>query len=865
MKLNINTHHAYLNTDIILSSEIPSVDVIDELTGMTYHLTDNTITLNLSAGTHKLVCDSLGEEVMVEIEDAIKLGGSLIKNAFVFDENPWVFVVTKDRLYATNVETKEEKIEFNITPDEIHAYSKYNGKTCDYFLFKTQKDYSIYNIVTGKTIISFTNHIYSNSHLVIFKEEDNVIVYDYRDQKPILKFNGQYSIANKLFFVKDDNLHGLNLNSNYINKIEAVGTVNSNCLLVKDYFLKLYSDRTYGKIYHLYSLGNGENTICKTIISSPYYIESFLNIKTREYTELLDAYNDTAEEQDLLIKKNFNLKVFCKGIAVDDIRKSWEEKKQTISIMGRIVSHPSERFVIPYKLKGNLEGSINLKEIVVEKSEYSKPIDSTAKKESITIEQGEKLLGCSLSENFYVSMIDNLITFHNRNANIHTPIFEDSFDTSSYNSAYFTSDGKSVVFVDANHNTSILGFDNMLKQPFDIEGSTVARFAGFNGYNPEVFIQMVDGRKPVWRDPISLRRISEDDMSNHIFMSADGRFTADTRKKTVYYNRLTKKEIDYKEYCNLMKEYDWTGDASDHEIKKKSILREQLQRRYGKNILFQHVHEENDRLIRLFNTGKLTESQIYDRIQDANRKDEEAYIKEKKDFTTLFIDILGYICYYEKGSNNENRILIGRSVWFLNYVSFSYDSRYLAFGAKMLSDTWRTSEEGVFVLYDLKEKKVVDRKDRDMGLHAVWMTMFNRNGDVSYYDSHANAMVAYAKDNYKTTEIAKGKSLLCFSPSGRYIALSDQNYICYRNHPNSDWGHQPSGNIFIHKTEDLQTCLEQYNDFGDGIGGVTNMTRRAGNVASAAFSSDEKRLLAVGADGVIVIRNLVAPLVNNEE
>ena len=59
--------------------------------------------------------------------------------------------------------------------------------------------------------------------------------------------------------------------------------------------------------------------------------------------------------------------------------------------------------------------------------------------------------------------------------------------------------------------------------------------------------------------------------------------------------------------------------------------------------------------------------------------------------------------------------------------------------------------------------------------------------------------------------------------------------------------------------------MEQYNDFGDGIGGVTNMTRRAGNVASAAFSSDEKRLLAVGADGVIVIRNLVAPLVNNEE
>ena len=84
------------------------------------------------------------------------------------------------------------------------------------------------------------------------------------------------------------------------------------------------------------------------------------------------------------------------------------------------------------------------------------------------------------------------------------------------------------------------------------------------------------------------------------------------------------------------------------------------------------------------------------------------------------------------------------------------------------------------------------------------MTMFSQNGDVAYYDSHANAMVAYSESDYRYTNIAKGKSLLCFSPSGRHIALSDQNYISYLHHSNENWGHQPSGNIYIHETVDLE-------------------------------------------------------------
>lgn len=59
------------------------------------------------------------------------------------------------------------------------------------------------------------------------------------------------------------------------------------------------------------------------------------------------------------------------------------------------------------------------------------------------------------------------------------------------------------------------------------------------------------------------------------------------------------------------------------------------------------------------------------------------YVTEENDFSSLIIDRLGYVCYRKNEKNaEEKRLLIGRSVYFLNYVSFSYDSKYLSFAAK---------------------------------------------------------------------------------------------------------------------------------------------------------------------------------------
>ena len=133
------------------------------------------------------------------------------------------------------------------------------------------------------------------------------------------------------------------------------------------------------------------------------------------------------------------------------------------------------------------------------------------------------------------------------------------------------------------------------------------------------------------------------------------------------------------------------------------------------------------------------------------------------------------------------------------------------------------------------------------------MTMFSKKGDVAFYDSCANAYLVTKNSGYVDAIEAPGKSLLCFSPSGKYIACSDQNYIDFTHHPNDSWGHQPSGNVFIHAADNFKECLEQYNDMGEGISGIAS---RAGCVSSAAFSQDETTLLVVGNDGVVVVRNL---------
>ena len=846
----VNTHHAYLNNDIVIKAD-GQVKIKNTTTGDLYEF-DNEMRIHLSAGLHILISDDHQEDIF--IEDAIKLGGSKIKNAFVFDNSPWCFVTTKDRLYITNIETNEEKVEYNITPDEIislpsYVYKKHN----EYFLFKTEQDYAIFNVLTGKIVFQFTNHIFSNGHLVIFKKENEVEVYDFRHGKTIVKFDGQYSFGrNKFFFVKEKQLYGLNLNTSYINKISFVGDVQESDMLLGNNLLRQNNDYLKKKIYSYFSLGNGEvqDTMSETKIVSPYYIECWEGEVTPYFSQVKEDYMKFNEELRKTRLSYPNIHTVCFGVKITGTSGHWKNEQYVIKLHGEMFTYPDMGLTIPFIVEGGLGETINISDYTIN-VQKEQEIEKTSDKPNISfaLEVGEREIGVSKSGNLMVTYDGEFICMRDAKKDSRQRILVDSFDTSNYANAYFTSDGKNVLLRISNKEAQLIGLDTFFVEPYNVESFNIARNEGYNGYKPEVSLD--DTKKTVWRDPITLDIISAKDMSNHVFKSPDGKYIANTKMKTIIYNRLTRSEISIQDAIKLRSYYNWSVETGEEE--KKAIIerREKLATESDRGDLFGKIIDMCNKMFSHIEDEKKKEKVCNEAIEECI----ERYINKECDFASLIIDKLGYVCYHKNDDEEEKQILIGRSVFYLNYVSFSYDSKYLSFAAKMRGDEFRFSEEGVFAIYDLENEEFINRieKNGNSQLWAVWMSMFSQKGDVAFYDSHANAYLARKSNKYTIVEKAAGKSLLCFSPSGRYIACSDQNYIDYTHHPFANWGHQPSGNVFIHSVDKFGECLEQYNDMGDGISGVAY---RAGDVSSAAFSQDETKLLMVGNDGVVVVRNL---------
>jgi hypothetical protein len=207
--------------------------------------------------------------------------------------------------------------------------------------------------------------------------------------------------------------------------------------------------------------------------------------------------------------------------------------------------------------------------------------------------------------------------------------------------------------------------------------------------------------------------------------------------------------------------------------------------------------------------------------------------------------------YYvrEKVDGKNLDILLPQALNFLNYVSYSYDNRYIIIAGRFPLDSFN---KGLAMVYDLKESKIVYQST---STKAVWLGVFSKKGMVAYYDSTPSSFVSDVVDNRESYIEIKGRSFLAFSPSGKYIALSRQGYIPYiSGHPHR--GHQPSRDVYVAQSNDPNNELAHYCDHGDQIEGTGGWDRTNSSVASATFSKDDKKLMTVSKDGVVVVRNL---------
>ena len=108
---------------------------------------------------------------------------------------------------------------------------------------------------------------------------------------------------------------------------------------------------------------------------------------------------------------------------------------------------------------------------------------------------------------------------------------------------------------------------------------------------------------------------------------------------------------------------------------------------------------------------------------------------------------------------------------YINYVSFSYDSKYVAISG------YRNSG-GLFLVYDLETKSTIVHVDTSRG---VWIVGFSAFYALASYTSNPQTLFAANKDEYinmcDRDRIIKGCNFLTFSPDGMFFALSQQGYI----------------------------------------------------------------------------------------
>lgn len=388
-------------------------------------------------------------------------------------------------------------------------------------------------------------------------------------------------------------------------------------------------------------------------------------------------------------------------------------------------------------------------------------------------------------------------------------ILSSLYDSNFFSDAYFTNEGSSIVYKKFKEDNYVF-FDVFNQQK--IEFDNINFIQNSNGYRP--LIDFDSYRNPVIIDPVTMQSVPSDYLSQYQFVSPDGNYYVKTDRKIEYYHKILNKQISKNKYDDLCNEYNYS----------------------------QYNVERLEKRLKILKRKEL--------IKEHNLTDIDDYIINGPNFVDkVVVDIIEYLFVKDVKNNKTITIKLGSPpLWFLNYVSFSYNNKYIAIAGRYPN---KSGKSGLFLLYDIIKEVAIYESTQS---NAVWITAFSKNGEVCYYTSNPVTYRIDANDISKTKS-KRNRNFLCFSPSGKYIAMSNQGYKAKSSNKsqNNMWGHKLSSEIFVHLNNESFEEKYYFNDHGDGIKGIGN---KANNVAFAAISNDDKKLLSISNDGVIIVRNL---------
>ena len=408
-----------------------------------------------------------------------------------------------------------------------------------------------------------------------------------------------------------------------------------------------------------------------------------------------------------------------------------------------------------------------------------------------------------------------------------------------YKESYLSPSGKFLILQDQSNKYLL----------YDIEKNETTKFLSstFLTFSKEGnLIIEEDGTRVVKIiDPLTNNDITPPNYHHYRFLSPDGKLYAQVASKTRFFNKLNGNELTRTEVLKLRQDLDFPS-------------------------IFLSMNSER--------------KQEYERVKErVNNNRRKYFLANKAKFAELSIENFYNITSHDVvrvekfteigivGTDITVEVIFPEDLAYYNYSAFSYDNKYFGYVGK-------PSSKGLIhffkLEFDEKHKKlsIIDSYLSRYPRYASWVCGFSKTGYFATYDSTPDTYIISAGEqlfetktneqvlqkNIYTTKTniyhsynmwnkIKSKNFLCFSPSGEYLALSEQGYEPLTL---GGYGHQESNAVHIAKTESGQ-IVDSFTGHGDKI-----KDNKSKKVTFVAFSEDEKRIMTLGSDGVVVIRNI---------
>lgn len=426
------------------------------------------------------------------------------------------------------------------------------------------------------------------------------------------------------------------------------------------------------------------------------------------------------------------------------------------------------------------------------------------------------------------------------------PFLGSIFDKTSIKNAMFVDDNASIIYSDENNEYWLYNSNTNKKERF-ISGNSVKHI---NGYRP--IVKEDKYRRTQIVDPVTMQIINPEYNSQYDFVSPDGRFYVENIRTYKYRRRIKAngipEEISEEEFKEYRVQYNIDPGVTN------LIERVKFNRRkfWRNNIdLLKKIYKDDikdicdEDLFLFLKNGHINSINIYNTLNHI--------IEDNSDFVAFLFEKVEYVIIRQRGIEQVLEICFGEPLWFLNYVSFSYDSKKIMIVGRYHNDSGKS---GLILIYNLEEQQV---EYKSTNTYAVWTCAFTKEGVSAAYSGYPTTFL-FMETTKEPIEIYN-RNFLAFSPSGKYMALSNQRYVPYSSGV-ANWGHQPTSDIFINSVDISSKELLRFKDHGYGISGTNKgdyKSRTENKIAMVAFTQDDKKLMSVSDDGVVVIRNLHFP------